>query len=108
MTREWDAVRAAEKAAKAEFKRQEGLEKFLAQKKAKVANVMDRFQTRCQKCDVTSGKTKIYHLDEGYFCGRCLPNGLTPQTLLQDEQIKKDHIKAEENKPKPENYGDWA
>lgn len=110
MSRDWDPREEdrAIKRALMSSKQRDGLDKFLAEKKAKVASVMDRFQTRCQKCDVTSGKTKIWHTEEGYLCGRCLPEGVTPAQLLQDKEAEKERLEVEAEKPKPENYGDWA
>ncbi|UKL15004.1 hypothetical protein hairong_099 [Pseudomonas phage hairong] len=112
MSKPFNSINKAEReaflVAEAAAKKHANIEKFLAEKKAKVASVMDRFQTRCQKCDVTSGKTKIWHTDEGYLCGRCLPEGVTPAQLLQDKEAEKEHLEVEAAKPKPDKYGEWA
>lgn len=89
-------------------RQKEGLEEFLAKKKANVAKVMDQFQTRCQVCDVTSGKTKIWHLENGYLCGKHLPDGVTPAQMLQEKEARQEHLEVEALKPKPESYGEWA
>lgn len=102
------AEREAFLLAEAAAKKRDGLDKFLAEKKAKVAGVMDRFRTKCQVCEIDSGKTRIWHTDDGYLCGRCLPEGVTPQTLLKQNLDRAEHLAEEAEKPKPENYGDWA
>lgn len=110
MSKDWDPFEEdrAIKRALMSIKQRDGLDKFIAEKKTKVAGVMNRFMTRCQVCDVDSGKTKIWHLERGYLCGKHLPEGVTPASLMQEQEAQKEHLKTEDEKPKPDNYGDWA
>ena len=84
--------------------------KLKAQVKSQNAKkIMDMLTTKCADCGATSGQRRLYKLEEGTICNHCATlRGYSIPEIMDAEAKYKDFLQSERDKPKPENYGEWA
>lgn len=71
--------------------------------------IMDMLTTKCADCGCSSSKRRLFKLEEGTVCMTCANfRGFSTVQAMHEEERYKNFLLAENNKPKPENYGEWA
>jgi hypothetical protein len=84
-------------------------QKKIQEQKAKAASVMSQFTTACVKCGVLSSKAKLFDLDEGRLCLKCLPEGMTGFEALNIHEDNRVRLQEQRDNPvRPEDFGGWA
>lgn len=85
---------------------------FKAEATAKSQNarkIMDMLTTKCADCQCSSSQRRLFKLAGGAICMACANlRGFGVAEAMNEETRYKEFLEAELNKPKPENYGEWA
>jgi RNA polymerase-binding transcription factor DksA len=77
--------------------------------KADFQKIIGAVVRNCSICQVPSSKRRLYALPEGDVCVTCCNlAGVNAMEASEREAAYKAHLHAEANKPRPENYGEWA
>lgn len=77
--------------------------------KADHEKILGLILKNCSVCEVSSGKRRLFDLQEGLICITCCNlKGMNAVQAHDAEELYKAHLEAERNKPRPENFGEWA
>lgn len=80
-----------------------------AVKSQNARKIMDMLTTKCADCKVSSSQRRLFKLEVGTICMTCANlRGFNAVGAMHEEERYKNFLQNERDKPKPENYGEWA
>lgn len=78
-------------------------------KRQKAQEVMSQFTKTCENCAVSSSKAKLFDLNEGLFCLKCLPEDMSGIEAQEQHEANQSRLKEQrENPVRPKGFGGWA